>query len=125
MVVIKYIVPYLGYAVMITGLAHFALGIAAMWPTVNEILKQGVYSVVQSSDAPKMMFLWFEAAGLGLFVTGIALQNMLRSGINTVPWLFVISFLFTAIFVWVLFPRGGVWFFLTEAILLIVAKVWL
>ena len=79
MVVIKYIVPYLGYAVMITGLAHFAQGIAVMRP----------------------------------------------SGINTVPWLFVISFLLTAIFVWVLFPRGGAWFFLTEAILLIVAKVWL
>ena len=106
MVVIKYIVPYLGYAVMITGLAHFALGIAVMRSTVIEILKQGVYGVVQSSDVPKMMFLWFEAAGLGLFVTGIALQNMLQSGVNTVPWLFVISFLLTAIFVWMLFPRG-------------------
>ncbi len=125
MAVVKYVVPYLGYAVMITGLAHFGLGVVVMWPTVNEILKQGVYSVVQSSDAPKMTFLWFEAAGLGLFVTGIALQNMLQSGINTVPWLFVISFLFTAIFVWVLFPRGGAWFFLAEAVLLTVAKVWL
>jgi len=125
MVVITHIVPYLGYAVMVTGLAHFALGIAAMWPTVNEILKQGVYGVVQSSDAPKMMFLWFEAAGLGLFVAGIALQNMLQSGINTVSWLFVMSFLLTAVFVWVLFPRGGAWVFLAEAILLAVAKVWL
>lgn len=125
MVMINYIVPYLGYAVMITGLAHFALGIAAMRPTVNEILKHGVYGVVQSSDAPKMMFLWFEATGLVLFVTGIALQDMLGSGINSVPWLFVLSFLFTAIFVWMLFPREGAWLFLTEAILLIVAKAWL
>ncbi len=91
MVVIKYVIPYIGYAVMITGLVHFGLGAIAMWPTVNDILRQGIYGVVQSSDAPKMTFLWFEAAGFGLFVTGIALQNMLRSGISTVPLLFVIS----------------------------------
>jgi hypothetical protein len=123
--VIKDIVSYLGYAVMMTGLAHFALGVVIMWPTVNEILKQGVFGVVQPGDSSKMTFLWFEAAGLGLFVGGIALHNMLQSGIGTVPWLFAISFLLTAIFVWVLFPRGGAWFFLAEAVLLTMAKAWL
>lgn len=123
MIVIRSILPYLGYAVMITGLAHFSLGVVAMWPTVTEILKQGVYGVVQPSDATKMEFLWFEAAGLALFVVGSALQNMVQLGITTVPWLFVGTFLLMAVFVWVLFPRGGAWFVLAEAVLLTLAKV--
>ncbi|MBI2331743.1 MAG: hypothetical protein HYU84_06235 [Chloroflexi bacterium] len=125
MTAIKYIVQYLGFAIMFTGLAHFGVGIASMRSTVNEILKQGVYGSVQFGDKQKVTFLWFETAGLGLFALGVALQNMMQSGIDSVSWLFVVSFLIMAIFVWTLFPRGGAWFLLAEALLLTIAKLWL
>jgi hypothetical protein len=113
---------YLAYLIIFTGVAHIALGLGSMPQAAQDILRRGIIGSVTSDDSKRMLFLWYEAAGLAMVTIGAALAAMARMGANTVSWLFVASFFALTLFVVVLFPRGGAWLFFLEGLALVLLK---
>jgi hypothetical protein len=110
-------IQYLAILILITGICHCVLNAIVAWPVVKELFHTGLFGSVKSNNPSAMALLWTEVSGIALIVMGNAIYAMDKEGMK-LPWSFVSLFIFLSVFVFFLFPRGGAWALLIEAILL-------
>jgi hypothetical protein len=113
---------YLGIALVVIGVAHCAVGVAVFMPTVRDILGSGVIGAVHSDQPARMAVLWYEMSGLALVAVGVLVDWIVRQQGLLLPLPFCVVFLAMALFLIVLFPRGGAWVLLATAVLLMVGR---
>jgi hypothetical protein len=108
---------YIAFLIMGTGVVHIVLNACVKWSVVRELVKSGIFGSIESSNSSAMALLWTEVSGIALIIIGYAIYTMDSNGIR-LPWAFVGLFILLAVFVVVLFPRGGAWALFAEAVLL-------
>jgi len=119
---------YSGIFLIGTGLIHNAIGFAAGWDILVEIVDDGLWNTIdvpisEGAKHTRAELLWFLMLGFAWIMIGVLFHGNIRKQqaplAKTWGWVLALKGLFVAI----LLPVSGAWLFLPQGLIIIFAKL--
>ncbi|NEW07392.1 hypothetical protein GK047_15415 [Paenibacillus sp. SYP-B3998] len=112
---------YSGIYMIATGIIHNVVGFIAGWDVLGLMAQDGLFNSVTNQPDRNYIF-WFLSIGFFWMILGHAFHKYLLAYNQALPAIFGWYILLFAIIGCVLMPASGIWLFIPQAIIIILAK---